>query len=90
MGAAAVRLFAAEGARVVIADLIEDLGQALAGELGQDKAMFVRLDVTNEASWIDLRPAATAAFSVPNVLVNNAGIFRMACCLISTTQPLRA
>jgi 3alpha(or 20beta)-hydroxysteroid dehydrogenase len=75
MGAAAARLFAAEGARVVIADLIEDLGQALANELGSNKAIFVRLDVTEEASWIDLRTATTAAFSVPNVLVNNAGIF---------------
>lgn len=75
MGAAAARLFASEGARVVIADLIEDEGKALAAEIGSDKALFVRLDVADEASWIALRTAAVETFSVPTVLVNNAGIF---------------
>ena len=50
MGAATVRLFHAEGASVVISDVLEAEGQALAAELG-DRALFCRHDVTDEARW---------------------------------------
>ena len=52
MGAATSRLFVEAGARVVIADLLEAEGAALAQELG-DAARFVRLDVTCAQSWAD-------------------------------------
>jgi len=58
MGAATSRLFAREGARVVIADVLEE-GAALAEELGEN-TMFQRLDVSNEGDWIALVEAVIA------------------------------
>ena len=72
MGAAAVRIFVREGARVLIADVLEEPGRALAAELG-DAARFQRLDVTREADW-EAAVAAAAALGPLNVLVNNAAI----------------
>ena len=74
MGAATVRLFAAEGAKVVIADLLKDEGAALAAELGSEKARFISHDVTDEASWAALLAETGKAFGSPDVLVNNAGV----------------
>ncbi|WP_225204634.1 glucose 1-dehydrogenase [Novosphingobium huizhouense] len=68
LGAAIARAYAAEGARVVIADIDEANGAALAGELAD--ARFAPLDVTSEESWA----AAVAPFERIDVLVNNAGI----------------
>jgi 3alpha(or 20beta)-hydroxysteroid dehydrogenase len=76
MGAAHTRALIAEGAKVVIADVLDDAGQALAAELG-DVAAFVHLDVTDPDSWSAAVEAATAAFGTPDVLVNNAGIADM-------------
>lgn len=73
MGATHSRALAAEGARVVIADVLDVEGAALASELG-DAAIFVHLDVTSEQSWTDAIAAAEAAFGTVTVLVNNAGI----------------
>jgi 3alpha(or 20beta)-hydroxysteroid dehydrogenase len=73
MGASHVRGFAAEGANVVIADLLEDEGKALAIEIG-DRAFFSKLNVTNETDWADTVSAAEKAFGPVSVLVNNAGI----------------
>ncbi|QBQ98965.1 glucose 1-dehydrogenase [Paraburkholderia pallida] len=73
MGAATCRLFVEEGARVVIADVLEAEGQALARELG-DAARFVRLDVTEEADWAHVAAFATEVFGRIDVLVNNAAI----------------
>ena len=50
MGAATAKLFVEQGAKVVIGDILEDKGQALADELG-DNAIFVRLDVSSEDNW---------------------------------------
>jgi len=77
-GAATARLFAAEGARVVIADVLEDEGKALADELG-DAALFFRLDVSDEQSWGELVTETCRRWRTVDVLVNNAGIL-----LIST------
>lgn len=74
-GAAIVRAFVSEGAKVVIADVATEPGEALASELGAE-AIFVKHDVSSEASWAAVVEAATAAFGAPNVLVNNAGILR--------------
>lgn len=73
MGAATSRLFAAEGARVVIADVLDAEGEALAQELA-GKAIFVHHDVTDEDSWRNVIAAAQQHFGAVNVLVNNAGI----------------
>jgi 3alpha(or 20beta)-hydroxysteroid dehydrogenase len=74
-GAAEGRLFAAEGARVVLADVLDDEGAATAAEIG-DAARFVHLDVTDEDQWQAAVVAAEEAFGPVNVLVNNAGILR--------------
>ena len=76
MGAAEARLFAEEGARVVIADILEPEGnQVEAGivEFGGE-AMFVRMDVTSEEDWKSAIEGTVAKFGKLDVLVNNAGI----------------
>lgn len=73
-GAAEARLFAAEGARVVLADVLDDEGQAVAAEIG-DAARYVHLDVSSEGDW-DAAIAAAEAMGPLTTLVNNAGILR--------------
>ena len=73
-GAAEARLFAAEGANVVIGDVLEEAGRQLADELGP-AAVFVAQDVTREADW-DSAVAAAARFGGLHGLVNNAGIYQ--------------
>ncbi|MCX4653064.1 SDR family oxidoreductase [Streptomyces microflavus] len=70
------RLFAAEGARVVIADVLVEQGEALAKELGEGVARFVRLDVGSEEGWAEVVTVAKDAFGKIDGLVNNAGILR--------------
>ncbi|MFB6632769.1 SDR family NAD(P)-dependent oxidoreductase [Streptomyces sp. NPDC056362] len=70
------RLFAAEGARVVLGDVLDDAGEALAKELGADRAAYVHLDVTSEDDWTAAVAAATERFGRIDGLVNNAGILR--------------
>jgi 3alpha(or 20beta)-hydroxysteroid dehydrogenase len=74
-GAEEARLFAAEGARVVVADVLEDLGAEVIKEIG-DAARFVRLDVTDEAQWAAAVEVAEAEFGKLDGLINNAGILR--------------
>jgi 3alpha(or 20beta)-hydroxysteroid dehydrogenase len=73
MGAATVRLFVAEGAKVLIADLLEAEGQALAKELGAN-AQYIRHDVSDETSWQAVVALAKSAFGGIDILVNNAGV----------------
>ncbi len=73
IGAATARLLAAQGARVLIADILDDEGAALAAELG-DGAIYRRLDVTSEADWDAAVAGAEEAFGGLNALFNNAGI----------------
>lgn len=75
-GEAEVRLFAAEGAHVIIADVLENDGEALAAELRRQgtKAVFVRLDVSQADQWSALADAVRREFGPLHVLVNNAGI----------------
>ncbi|MGP3949294.1 SDR family NAD(P)-dependent oxidoreductase [Streptomyces sp. 7N604] len=70
------RLFAAEGAKVVLGDILDDQGEALAKELGESVATYVHLDVSQEADWQAAVAAAKAAFGKIDGLVNNAGILR--------------
>jgi NAD(P)-dependent dehydrogenase (short-subunit alcohol dehydrogenase family) len=76
MGEVEAKLFAKEGANVIVADVLEQEGrQVVAGiaEVGGE-ALFVRLDVTNEADWQKAVDTAVARFGKLDILVNNAGI----------------
>ena len=76
MGESMARLFAREGAKVVIGDVLEEGGAAVAASIraaGGD-AWFVRLDVSDEAQWADAVRATVERHGRLNVLVNNAGI----------------
>ncbi|MFD2418786.1 glucose 1-dehydrogenase [Amycolatopsis pigmentata] len=69
-GAAAARRFVAEGAQVVVADVNDDEGAALAKEIG---AVYQHLDVSAEADWAAAVETTLAAYGKLTVLVNNAG-----------------
>lgn len=71
MGAATCELFAAEGATVVVADLLESEGRKLAADLGA-AATFARLDVGDEAQWQALVGQTLASHGKIDILVNNA------------------
>ena len=73
MGAAHARRFVTEGAKVVITDLLEDVGQALAQELGEN-ALFIKQDVTSAEDWERVVSETEKAFGPVHILVNNAGI----------------
>jgi 3alpha(or 20beta)-hydroxysteroid dehydrogenase len=77
MGAADARMLVAEGAKVVIGDILDEPGQALADELG-DAARYVHLDVSDEEQWQAAVDTAVTEFGKVNVLVNNAGIVEVA------------
>ena len=74
MGEATARLFAAEGAQLVVADIAE-AGEGVASSLVQ--ALFVRLDVASAASWADATIATERRFGGLDILVNNAGLFSL-------------
>jgi 3alpha(or 20beta)-hydroxysteroid dehydrogenase len=74
-GAAEARLFAAEGARVLLGDLLDAPGAALAAELGTSAA-YLHLDVTREDDWRRAVETARRRFGRLDVLVNNAGVLR--------------
>ncbi|HUP87648.1 MAG TPA: glucose 1-dehydrogenase [Acidimicrobiales bacterium] len=75
-GAAEARLFAAEGAKVVVTDVLDAEGELVAKELGPDVAVFHHHDVTEPAAWTDALATALDVFGRLDVLVNNAGVFR--------------
>jgi 3alpha(or 20beta)-hydroxysteroid dehydrogenase len=83
-GAAEARAFVAEGARVVLADVLDDDGEHLAGELG-DAAAYEHLDVTVEHDWRRVVDATVTRFGALHVLVNNAGISPMPAPIVDTT-----
>ncbi|WP_338897651.1 glucose 1-dehydrogenase [Streptomyces sp. TG1A-60] len=68
------RLFRAEGAEVVVADVLDDRGEALAKEIG---ALHVHLDVSREDDWVAAVTAAKGAYGHVDGLVNNAGVLRL-------------
>jgi NAD(P)-dependent dehydrogenase (short-subunit alcohol dehydrogenase family) len=76
MGAAEARLFAREGARVVVADVRDGDGKTVVDEIvgARGEARYVHLDVTREAEWQQAVGFTVEAFGTLNVLVNNAGI----------------
>lgn len=75
-GAAEARLFAREGAKVVLGDILDDLGaqvEAEIRELGGD-AVYIHLDVTREGDWAAAVQTAVDRYGKLDILVNNAGI----------------
>ncbi len=76
MGGATARAFVEQGAKVVIGDLLNDVGQALADELG-DNAVYVSMDISKSADWKRAIAKAEALGGL-NVLVNNAAILHVA------------
>lgn len=86
MGEAEARLFVAEGAKVVVADVLDAEGKEVANDLGAD-AHFIHLDVTSELEWQQLLAETVDVFGTPDVLVNNAGILRVSP-LLDTTEAL--
>ncbi len=74
-GAGISRAYVAEGAKVVIADVAKDEGQALADELGEN-AHFAAHDVSDQASWTSLIADTNERFGLVTILANNAGILR--------------
>lgn len=77
MGEAFARAMVAQGAKVVLADVLDDDGERLAQELGE-VAAYVHLDVTNRDQWKAAVATAVERFGRLNVLVNNAGIVEFA------------
>ena len=79
-GAGISRAYVAEGAKVVIADVAKDEGQALADELGQEfgpgYAHFAFHDVSDQGSWTSLVADTNERFGLVTILANNAGILR--------------
>lgn len=74
-GGAAARLFAREGAKVVLTDIKEEMGRKTAEQIraAGGEALFLRHDVTSEEEWQEVVHTAVAQFGTINVLVNNAG-----------------
>ena len=76
-GGATAWLFVREGAKVVLGDVNEELGQKTTQQIREDggEALFVRMDVTSEEDWVEAVGATVSAFGRLDVLVNNAGMF---------------
>lgn len=71
-GAATARIFAQEGAQVIITDILDE-GAVVAKEIG-DKAYWAKLDITNEADWQRVVAEVDKRFGGADILINNAGI----------------
>ena len=76
MGEAEARLFASEGAKVVVADILGNEAEAVAAHIraGGGEAIAATIDVTSEPAWVELIAKTLASYGRLDVLVNNAGI----------------
>jgi NAD(P)-dependent dehydrogenase (short-subunit alcohol dehydrogenase family) len=76
MGEAMARLFAREGARVILADILDDEGRAIAAAINSSggHALYLHLDVQDEAQWTEVMREVITRYGRLDVLVNNAGI----------------
>jgi NAD(P)-dependent dehydrogenase (short-subunit alcohol dehydrogenase family) len=77
IGQAVVELFVAEGARVVVTDIDDELGEKLASSLGE-AACYRHLDVSDEQGWQEVAEFVKAQYGVLDILINNAGITGLA------------
>lgn len=73
IGQAIAELFYQEGARVIVSDILDDMGRGLAQKLGE-KAEFLHLDVGNETEWVSAMHHIAEKYGRLDILVNNAGI----------------
>jgi 3alpha(or 20beta)-hydroxysteroid dehydrogenase len=78
MGKSHARHFVSEGARVVVGDVLDERGAAVAAELGAEVCRYVHHDVTSESDWATAVATAVTGFGRLDVLVNNAGILQHA------------
>ena len=80
IGEATAKLFAQEGAKTVIADLNREKGEAVAKDINKagGEAVFIQLNVTSEKDWQSLMDETIKTYSKLNILVNNAGIIKIA------------
>jgi 3alpha(or 20beta)-hydroxysteroid dehydrogenase len=85
VGEATARRFVAEGAQVILGDVLDDAGRAVAAEFG-DAARYVHLDVTSEDSWAQVVDGIRDTESRLHVLVNNAGILRVGSLVDTSTD----
>jgi 3alpha(or 20beta)-hydroxysteroid dehydrogenase len=83
-GEAEVRLFAAEGAKVVFGDVLHDEGEAVAADVGPN-VHYIPLDVTDPGAWQKAVDETTSRYGPPNVLVNNAGILLFGVSMVDTS-----
>ena len=76
MGAAEAHMFAQEGAKVAIGDMLEDEGRKVEAQINETggEALFVKLDVTSESEWQRAIASTVARFGKLDILVNNAGV----------------
>jgi 3alpha(or 20beta)-hydroxysteroid dehydrogenase len=74
MGAAHAKMLVAEGAKVVIGDILDEKGEALAAEIGILSTLYVHLDVTQADQWQAAVDLAVQTYGKLTTLVNNAGI----------------
>src|SRR5688572_2348088 len=76
MGAATARLFAREGARVLVADILDEEGKAVAASISSNagQARYQHLDVTSEKDWQAAVDTALSSYGCLDILVNNAGV----------------
>jgi 3alpha(or 20beta)-hydroxysteroid dehydrogenase len=88
MGEQEARLFAAEGARVVITDVLDDDGKQTAADIGA-AATYHHHDVTRETDWTSVVDAVLAEHGQIDVLINNAGIFRFGATTTTTEDEYR-
>ncbi len=88
MGAVEAHLFVKEGAKVAIADVLQDEGNSLEAEISDASggAFFVSLDVTSEDAWSRAIADVVAKYGRLDILVNNAGIYRRGLVLGTTEQ----
>jgi len=78
MGAVEAKLFAKEGAKVIIGDMLEDEGRKVEAEINEagGECAFVVLDVSDEDAWRKAVDDAVSRYGKLDILVNNAGIYR--------------
>ncbi len=90
MGAAEARLFAQEGAKVIIGDVLEEEGRQVEAEISESggQGLFLRLDVTNESDCSNVVAAAVSHYGRLDILVNNAGIGGSGATVEETTSEL--
>jgi 3alpha(or 20beta)-hydroxysteroid dehydrogenase len=87
-GEATARLFAAEGAHVLLSDVLDERGEAVAQEIG-DAARYTRLDVSQEGDWERAITLATRQFGGLDILVNNAAILEVAALTDTSVERFR-